>query len=258
MFCQKCGAYLPDNTRFCANCGSPISVSAQPAQPVQLAMPAQSPQPAQPVQPSGAQAAQNPQGAPQYNAPPVGGQYYQDSGQQYYVPPVQPANGTTWKEICQRGYIIGKDGKQYNIGWMKFVVNVQLILGAVLMLYSGLTFVTGLVYGSDKELMYTLMPKLQGVEIAYGILLILLAAALVVTRFMFTRLKRCALPMYVVSYSIYSISFIAYLYIGGSLVYEVTKTVPDFGQDIASVATSIALIIINVNYFRRRYSVFTN
>lgn len=60
MFCQKCGAQLPENAKFCANCGAANEFAAQNntvPQPVQNVEPIQ---PAQPIQPTQSAQPQNP------------------------------------------------------------------------------------------------------------------------------------------------------------------------------------------------------
>lgn len=52
MICPKCHAQLPDNLRFCTQCGAPVPPPAAPAQPVQPAQPAQPVQPTQHAQPN--------------------------------------------------------------------------------------------------------------------------------------------------------------------------------------------------------------
>ena len=52
MICPKCHAQLPDNMRFCTQCGAPVPPPAAPAQPVQPAQPAQPVQPTQQAQPN--------------------------------------------------------------------------------------------------------------------------------------------------------------------------------------------------------------
>ena len=75
MFCESCGALIPDGQSFCSNCGAPAPAQAAPVQ--AAPQPAPAPQPmAQPVQP----VQQYAQPAPQPVQP-----------VQQYVQPVQQA-----------------------------------------------------------------------------------------------------------------------------------------------------------------------
>ena len=49
MFCENCGANLPDDSKFCTGCGTTIENAAAPVQPVRAATPATPPPRPQPV-----------------------------------------------------------------------------------------------------------------------------------------------------------------------------------------------------------------
>ena len=75
MFCTNCGKNLPDNTKFCSGCGTPLGAAAPvPVQP----QPQQQPQPIQIQQPPQQQAA--------YAQP----QYQQQACGVYYPPGIMP------------------------------------------------------------------------------------------------------------------------------------------------------------------------
>lgn len=68
MFCESCGASIPDGQSFCSNCGAAAPVQAAPAaQPAP--QPAAQPQPAQPVQQYAQPAPQPAQPVQQYVQP---------------------------------------------------------------------------------------------------------------------------------------------------------------------------------------------
>ena len=97
MFCESCGASIPDGQAFCSNCGA--------AAPVQAAQPAPAPQPmAQPVQP--VQPVQ--QYAQQPMAQPVQ-QYAQPVAQPVYVQPVvaMPAQPRKSSGMAIAGLVMG-------------------------------------------------------------------------------------------------------------------------------------------------------
>ena len=112
MFCESCGASIPDGQAFCSNCGAAAPVqAAQPAPapvaaaPVAAPAPAPAPQPmAQPVQP--VQPVQ--QYAQQPMAQPVQ-QYAQPVAQPVYVQPVvaMPAQPRKSSGMAIAGLVMG-------------------------------------------------------------------------------------------------------------------------------------------------------
>lgn len=44
MFCEQCGAQIPEGAKFCENCGAPVAVEASP-KPTPQPAPAPAPQP---------------------------------------------------------------------------------------------------------------------------------------------------------------------------------------------------------------------
>ena len=107
MFCESCGASIPDGQAFCSNCGAAAPAQATPVQatPVQAA-PAPAPQPvAQPVQPvqQYSQPAPQPVQSVQQYAQPV------QQAQPVYVQPVVavPAQPRKSSGMAIAGLIMG-------------------------------------------------------------------------------------------------------------------------------------------------------
>lgn len=46
MFCEQCGAPIPEGARFCENCGAPVPQEAAPVAPVAQPEPTPEPKPA--------------------------------------------------------------------------------------------------------------------------------------------------------------------------------------------------------------------
>lgn len=112
MFCNKCGAQLPDGTQFCNICGAPQVQPTQNGyeQPVQPVQPVYE----QPVQPTYEQPGYNPQVPPQYPTP--------------AMPPQN--NG----------------GKNKNV-----IVIAIIAVIAVIAIVVGILFGTGVIGGKDKD-----------------------------------------------------------------------------------------------------------
>ena len=97
MFCESCGASIPDGQSFCSNCGA-----AAPVQPEAQAAPQPAPQPVQPVQQYAQPAPQPVQPVQQYT-PPV------QQVQPVYVQPVVavPAQPRKSSGMAIAGLIMG-------------------------------------------------------------------------------------------------------------------------------------------------------
>ena len=103
-YCKKCGKQIEDDSVFCPYCGT--TQGNQQANYNQQSNYSQQPN------------YYNQQ--PNYNPQMNGGYYAQQP-----VPPYNQAQpALTWDQVKQAGYIIGKNGKQYKIGGIKFTVNV--------------------------------------------------------------------------------------------------------------------------------------
>ena len=104
MFCESCGASIPDGQAFCSNCGAPAPAQAAPVQ--AAPQPAPAPQPmAQPVQPvqQYAQPAPQPVQPVQQYAQPI------QQAQPVYVQPVVaiPAQPRKSSGMAIAGLIMG-------------------------------------------------------------------------------------------------------------------------------------------------------
>ena len=173
-----------------------------------------------------------------------------------YTEPAQ-ANGRTWKEIKQLGYIIGSDGKSYGIGWMKFLLYFSFFAGAVTSLFSALNILTGMQYGSDAALVYEAFPAMKAVDIIFGLLAILYSAGLIFVRYQISGLKRTAMQSYLAIFIFglivgYGYLLAASIVVGAPLTSALGEAL---GQDVASF---IMFIINYAVYFKHRSSVFVN
>lgn len=187
MFCNKCGAQLLENAKFCNTCGAPQSqpVNQAPVAPVQQPV---APQPTyqQPVyqQPVAPQPTYQ---QPVYQQPAAPQPTYQ---QPTYQQPVyqQPA-------YQQPGYNTGVHQQTLPMNWFKFLIYVALFLAALSCISTAVSYMTGSVYDSyttaaieaaDMDVdvdVYDYIPDLEDADITYGILNIVLAVAAIVIRF---------------------------------------------------------------------------
>lgn len=223
MLCPNCGTDVSSAGRFCPNCGAPV----QPSKPVESAAPQPQYQQPQYQQPQYQQ--------PQYQQP----QYQPPLNQQPYQP-MQPA------------------APQMN--WYKFLIYFALFAGAVVNAVNALRFLTGLINGSSAEakLLYSWFPGWKTVDIIVGLLLLVLVAFTIYTRFRLSGYYKNGPVCLYLTYGLAALSNVVYL-IGVVLVINGTgislldlEIVPT----IASILVSIVMIVVNVVYFNKRKHLF--
>ena len=261
MNCKNCGAEIGDYCAFCTYCGAPVGNHG-----VDLNKPGQTdsatPPPgySEPIPQDGREPFQQPEfgQVPDFNRSNTN---WQNNYSGYIPNAAQSAaarpNGATWREIKLANCIISENGQRYGIGWLKFIVYVQLFAGALLHLINTFLYCSGALYGTDSEIIYLIFPELHGLDIAMGVLSLLLCGATVLTRFMLTGLRRLGPWMYLGVYACNVLMSILYTVIAcavtGLSLGELISA-----RDISQIITSIALIAANFVYFRNRTNAFVN
>lgn len=228
MLCPNCGTDVSSAGRFCPNCGTPV----QPSEPATGAAPQPQYQQPQYQQPQ----YQQPQyQQPQYQQP----QYQQPQYQQPYQP-VQPA------------------GPQMN--WYKFLIYFALFAGAVVNGINAIRFLTGLVNGSssEAEFLYSFFPSWKTVDIIVGLLLLVLVALSIYTRFRLSGYYKNGPTCLYLTYGLAALSNIVYL-LGVAVVISgtgISVTDLKIAPTVASIVVSVVMIVINVVYFNKRKQLF--
>lgn len=212
---------------LCPNCGTDVSSAGRfcpnCGTPLQVAKPAMDTAPQQQYQPP-----QYPQ--PQYQQPP-------------YQQPYQPMQAAA---------------PQMN--WYKFLIYFALFAGAVVNAVNAIRFLTGLVNGSSAEAqwLYAIFPGWKTVDIIVGLLLLVLVAFSIYTRFRLSGYyKNGPLCLYL-TYGLAALSNIVYL-LGVALVISgtgISMTDLEIVPTIVSIIVSIVMIVINVVYFNKRKQLF--
>ena len=236
MFCNNCGAQIPDGSPFCPSCG------AQQAQQAQQQAYQQQPQGYQ--QPYQQQGYQQPYQQQAYQQP------YQQQG--YQQPYGQPG--------YQQPY--GQQIPQQGMKWHKFLVYFALWAGALLNLIMGIVCLTGAQYGEMKELVYAYIPGMKAPDLVYGILLVLLAVLGVLTAVKLLKFKVGA-PKWLTILYIAALA-VSIIYIAWSMIVlsDYGVGLGDMGSSlsstIGSIAGSILMIIVNKIYYGKRAHLFVN
>lgn len=232
MYCQKCGAQLPEGSAFCPSCGA----SANEQQPVyQPRQPS-----AQPQQPFYAQQGSAPNAQPTYSQP----AYSQNA----YQPTYQPS------------YSQNAAAPALPMRWFKFLIYFALFASALLNLVNGIKSITGAQYGDEKELVYAFFESLKAIDVIMGILCIGLAAFTVYVRFRLAAYKADGPKLLIIMYIAVLAIDILYLI---AVAFAISKSgvgIGDLlsGSVIGTLIGSVVMLIVNKIYFDKRKALFVN
>lgn len=182
----------------------------------------------------------------QYGQPNYGGQNYN-----------QPYN----RPIYTNPSTVSSNG--LGMKWYKFIIYVQLFLAAVSSLFSGISYLTGSIYGTKDEIdaVYTSLPELKIVSIVTGVIMLVAAVIAIIARQKLAGFKHDG-PMFyyitcglgIASSLIYGIALYAEINRYGSAEYASQF----FSGCISGVVFSVGLLIANIIYFGHRKDMFTN
>lgn len=156
MICNRCGKMIPDDTRFCPNCGNVIQMQQVPSR-----------EPQQQQQ----QQYQNYDPQPSY-----------PDYQNYQIDPMmQPQAAAV---------------NQPPMNWFKFIIYVQLFLSAALNLINAIGAFNGSHYDGSADLVYGFFPGQKTNDMIYGVCLLILVALAIYARFRLAGFKRNGPTMY--------------------------------------------------------------
>lgn len=159
--------------------------------------------------------------------------------------------------VC--GQPLQSDAQPYMpMKWFKFLIYFGLFFGAFTNFLTGINLITGNIYGSDKELVYSVFENLQTMDMIMGALLIGIAALGVYTRFRLSGFRKDGPAMVQVMYAagaafqlIYALSVQAVL--PSSAALEL-----DFSSMYSGAITGVIMIFVNRSYFAKRAHLFVN
>ena len=145
---------------------------------------------------------------------------------------------------------------EYPMKWHKFLM-VVMIIGAIFMIINGASLLTGTEYsrnGADAETVYRLYPGLKACDIFYGAVLIAIGVFEFIVRNRLNQFRQNG-P--------FSLKILYGLSITASILYmlwftSVTSSNAFTNSNLASLATSVALLIINSSYYAKRSELFVN
>ena len=242
MFCPNCGSQLADASKFCPFCGTQLAQTRQAPEPVR-----QNPEPVQPGYPQN----QNPYGYPQTQNP-----YGPSQSQNPYgnSQPQDPyAYSTPYRSPAPANPLDDARGMK----WFKFIIYFQLFASAVLNTISAITFLTGAHYQGMADQVYSYFHGLKGLDVFYGILLLALAGFAIFVRQRLAKFRRNGPLLYYVLMIVSIVVSFIYLIAGSSILHVSLGEVMD-ASSLASIVTSIVMLVVNIIYFKKRADLFVN
>ena len=235
MFCPNCGNQCPDGTKFCQSCGTPLTNNQQQnTQPDFNNQQANYQQPNQQYQ------------QPNYNQYQQPNQYRQPMYNQPYQQYSEPLHDSQIAPFFK-----------IQMGWYKFLIYFALFAGAFFNVCYAILYMTGSIYETeqiDPLTVYSLYPGVKAVDIVYGILLLVLAVFMIVTRFQLSGLKKNGPKMIVALYGLN----IAIAIIYAILISCTTDYMAFDASTVGQCILPIVMIIVNKVYFDRRKDIFVN
>ena len=197
MYCRFCGTKIPDNVKFCPECGANLA-------PVPSAAPEES-APAAPAAPE----IPTPFDPTPYDPAP----YSADSFASADV-----------AAVPQRG-----------MKWFKFIIYFQLWAGMLVNLVTAGKYFTGAYYEGNAEMVYRFFPALQPLDIVMGVVCLALAVYTVVVQRALAKFRAKGPMMYYLIYIVSTAGTVLYLLIASIILGQSVFTAEVAGSIIGSI-----------------------
>ena len=197
MYCRFCGTKIPDNVKFCPECGANLA-------PVPSAAPEES-APAAPAAP---------EIPTPYDPPP-------------YDPAPYSADSFASADVAA--------APQRGMKWFKFIIYFQLWAGMLVNLVTAGKYFTGAYYEGNAEMVYRFFPALQPLDIVMGVVCLALAVYAVVVQRALAKFRAKGPMMYYLMYIVNTAVTVLYLIIGSIIIGQSAFTAEVAGSIIGSI-----------------------
>ena len=197
MYCRFCGTKIPDNVKFCPECGANLA-------PVPSAAPEES-APAAPA-------------APEIPTP---------FDPTPYDPAPYSADSFASADVAA--------APQRGMKWFKFIIYFQLWAGMLVYLVTAGKYLTGAYYEGSAEMVYDFFPALQPLDIVMGVFCLALAVYAVVVQRALAKFRAKGPMMYYLMYIVNTAVTVLYLIIGSIILGQSAFTAEVAGSIIGSI-----------------------
>ena len=197
MYCRFCGTKIPDNVKFCPECGANLA-------PVPSAAPEES-APAAPA-------------APEIPTP------FDPTS---YDPAPYSADSFASADVAA--------APQRGMKWFKFIIYFQLWAGMLVNLVTAGKYFTGAYYEGSAEMVYRFFPALQPLDIVMGVVCLALAVYAVVVQRALAKFRAKGPMMYYLMYIVNTAVTVLYLIIGSIIIGQSAFTAEVAGSIIGSI-----------------------
>ena len=197
MYCRFCGTKIPDNVKFCPECGANLA-------PVPSAAPEES-APAAPA-------------APEIPTP---------FDPTPYDPAPYSADSFASADVAA--------APQRGMKWFKFIIYFQLWASMLVYLVTAGKYFTGAYYEGNAEMVYRFFPALQPLDIVMGVVCLALAVYAVVVQRALAKFRAKGPMMYYLMYIVNTAVTVLYLLIGSIIIGQSAFTAEVAGSIIGSI-----------------------
>ena len=197
MYCRFCGTKIPDNVKFCPECGANLA-------PVPSAAPEES-APAAPA-------------APEIPTP---------FDPTPYDPAPYSADSFASADVAA--------APQRGMKWFKFIIYFQLWASMLVYLVTAGKYLTGAYYEGSAEMVYDFFPALQPLDIVMGVFCLALAVYAVVVQRALAKFRAKGPMMYYLMYIVNTAVTVLYLIIGSIIIGQSVFTAEVAGSIIGSL-----------------------
>lgn len=221
MFCKNCGKEVKEGSQYCTACGHAVGGSSV--------------------------------SAPQSEAAAT------DSSQSKTTAPAPPQSAATASSQQNGAEQSGAlPVKHLGMNWFKYMIYFGLFAGAALNVFLGIYSVGGFAYGELADAVYDAFPGLKAADIMYGIYLFCAAAVCIDVRFKLAAYKAKGINEFIVLYAMNLGAFGLYIIVCMSILSDTGIQLTDLlgSQQIAWLVSTVAMLVINVIYLKRRRHMF--
>lgn len=234
-YCSTCGNALPEGSKFCAHCGTPVTSEPQNEQSVQV-----TPDTSQASDADTASASNSQEQTISYN-----------QNSPYEQNPQYGQNPYGQNSYGQAPY-----GQMYQkpMKWFKFLIYFALWFSCVINILGGIRIMTGGQYEGAATLVYAFFGSLKILDIVYGLASIALGIFAIYTRFQLAHFRSAAPKLVNILYICSAAASILYGFIASSIISDFSGVF----SFIFSGILSAVMVVLNTIYFKKRANLFVN